>query len=103
MRTHDPHKLFEGDEGTLSVSVIVPLRLLQFPSINIILLICALLYDIYACPLCSKSFCDMSKVWEKFDMEIASTPMPEPYQNKLVSLIVCKVTWATESVSYIYK
>ena len=28
----------------------------------------------------------MSKVWEKFDMEIAATPMPEPYQNKMVTL-----------------
>jgi len=27
----------------------------------------------------------MSKVWEKLDMEIAATPMPEPYQNKMVS------------------
>ncbi|KAJ1420170.1 Zinc finger, RING-type [Sesbania bispinosa] len=39
----------------------------------------------YACPLCSKSVCDMSKVWEKFDLEIAATPMPEPYLNKMVS------------------
>ncbi|CAI0444519.1 unnamed protein product [Linum tenue] len=38
----------------------------------------------YACPLCSKSVCDMSKVWEKFDMEIAATPMPGPYQGKMV-------------------
>ncbi|XP_022131418.1 probable E3 ubiquitin-protein ligase RZFP34 isoform X2 [Momordica charantia] len=38
----------------------------------------------YACPLCSKSVCDMSKVWEKYDMEIAATPIPEPYQNKMV-------------------
>jgi len=29
----------------------------------------------------------MSKVWEKFDMEIAATPMPEPYQNKMVSVV----------------
>ena len=41
----------------------------------------------YACPLCSKSVCDMSKVWEKYDLEIAATPMPEPYQNKLVSIL----------------
>ncbi|KAK8515537.1 hypothetical protein V6N13_139487 [Hibiscus sabdariffa] len=41
----------------------------------------------YACPLCSKSVCDMSKVWEKFDEEIAATPMPEPYQNKMVSIL----------------
>ncbi|KAK8262273.1 hypothetical protein V6Z11_D13G245900 [Gossypium hirsutum] len=41
----------------------------------------------YACPLCSKSVCDMSKVWEKFDEEIAATPMPEQYQNKMVSIL----------------
>ncbi|KAJ6743610.1 CHY-TYPE/CTCHY-TYPE/RING-TYPE ZINC FINGER PROTEIN [Salix viminalis] len=41
----------------------------------------------YACPLCSKSVCDMSKVWEKFDMEIAATPMPEHYQNKMVRIL----------------
>ena len=40
----------------------------------------------YACPLCLKSVCDMSKVWEKFDLEIAATPMPEQYQNKMVSV-----------------
>ncbi|QCE16179.1 hypothetical protein DEO72_LG11g3192 [Vigna unguiculata] len=37
----------------------------------------------YACPLCSKSVCDMSMIWEKFDMEIAATPMPEAYRNKM--------------------
>ncbi|KAL3023507.1 hypothetical protein AAZX31_04G071200 [Glycine max] len=41
----------------------------------------------YACPLCLKSVCDMSKVWEKFDLEIAATPIPEPYQNKMVSIL----------------
>ncbi|KAL5547204.1 hypothetical protein UlMin_006891 [Ulmus minor] len=28
-----------------------------------------------------------TNLWEKFDMEIASTPMPEPYQNKLVWIL----------------
>ncbi|KAG9145037.1 hypothetical protein Leryth_026291 [Lithospermum erythrorhizon] len=37
----------------------------------------------YACPLCSKSVCDMSKVWERFDMEIAATPMPETFQKRV--------------------
>lgn len=48
----------------------------------------------YACPLCSKSVCDMSKVWEKFDMEIAATPMPEPYQDKKVWILCndCEIT-----------
>ncbi|THU58589.1 hypothetical protein C4D60_Mb03t15960 [Musa balbisiana] len=36
----------------------------------------------FACPLCSKSVCDMSEVWEILDMEIAATPMPESYHNK---------------------
>jgi len=47
----------------------------------------------YACPLCSKSVCDMSKVWEKFDMEIAATPMPECYENRRVSILCndCRV------------
>uniref|UniRef100_A0A7C9A5B4 RING-type domain-containing protein n=1 Tax=Opuntia streptacantha TaxID=393608 RepID=A0A7C9A5B4_OPUST len=53
----------------------------------------------YACPLCSKSVCDMSKVWEKFDMEIAATPMPEPYQNKMVS-ILCNDCGAKSNVQF---
>ncbi|CAK9182822.1 unnamed protein product [Ilex paraguariensis] len=39
----------------------------------------------YKCPVCSKSICDMSKLWEKLDQEVAATPMPERYQNKMVS------------------
>eukprot|EP01018_Ginkgo_biloba_P022023 Gb_08580 [translate_table: standard] len=38
----------------------------------------------FSCPVCSKSVCDMSKVWEKLDQEVAATPMPEYYQNKKV-------------------
>ncbi|KAG5566633.1 hypothetical protein RHGRI_002255 [Rhododendron griersonianum] len=41
----------------------------------------------YSCPVCSKSICDMSDVWEKLDREIASTPMPQLYQNKLVRIL----------------
>jgi RING finger/CHY zinc finger protein 1 len=53
----------------------------------------------YACPLCSKSVCDMSKVWEKFDMEIAATPMPEPYQNRMVQ-ILCNDCGTKSEVQY---
>lgn len=53
----------------------------------------------YACPLCSKSVCDMSKVWEKFDVEIAATPMPEPYQNKMV-WILCNDCGSTSEVQF---
>ncbi|EXB60470.1 RING finger and CHY zinc finger domain-containing protein 1 [Morus notabilis] len=53
----------------------------------------------YACPLCAKSVCDMSRVWEKYDMEIAATPMPEPYQNKLV-WILCNDCGKTSEVPF---
>ena len=26
----------------------------------------------YACPVCSKSFCDMSRVWEKLDEQVTT-------------------------------
>nr|GMD92258.1 E3 ubiquitin-protein ligase MIEL1 [Ipomoea batatas] len=48
----------------------------------------------YTCPICSKSVCDMSKVWEKFDAEIAATPMPESYRNEKVITI-----FLSESIS----
>lgn len=41
----------------------------------------------YACPVCSKSFCDMSRVWQRLDEEVASTPMPHIYQNKMVWIL----------------
>ncbi|KAJ0977865.1 hypothetical protein J5N97_013339 [Dioscorea zingiberensis] len=41
----------------------------------------------YACPICCKSVCDMSKVWEKLDIEIAATPMPESYHNLKVHIL----------------
>ncbi|KAJ8637736.1 hypothetical protein MRB53_012003 [Persea americana] len=53
----------------------------------------------YACPLCSKSVCDMSKVWEKLDMEIAATPMPESYQNKMV-WILCNDCGGTSQIKF---
>ncbi|XP_042496888.1 probable E3 ubiquitin-protein ligase RZFP34 isoform X2 [Macadamia integrifolia] len=53
----------------------------------------------YACPLCSKSVCDMSIVWEKLDMEIAATPMPESYNNKMV-WILCNDCGATSQVQF---
>ncbi|XP_047154313.1 probable E3 ubiquitin-protein ligase RZFP34 isoform X2 [Vigna umbellata] len=53
----------------------------------------------YACPLCSKSVCDMSMIWEKFDMEIAATPMPEAYRNKMI-WILCNDCTKTSHVQY---
>ncbi|KAI3855032.1 hypothetical protein MKX03_018426 [Papaver bracteatum] len=53
----------------------------------------------YACPLCSKSVCDMSKVWEKLDVEIAATPMPESYHNKMV-WVLCNDCGANSEVQY---
>jgi RING finger/CHY zinc finger protein 1 len=53
----------------------------------------------FACPLCSKSVCDMSKVWERFDVELAATPMPESYQHKMV-WILCNDCGSTSEVKF---
>ncbi|KAM1751262.1 hypothetical protein ACFX11_009403 [Malus domestica] len=41
----------------------------------------------YSCPVCSKSFRDMSRVWEKLDEEVAGTLMPLKYLNKMVWIL----------------
>lgn len=53
----------------------------------------------YACPVCSKSICDMSMVWERLDQEVAATPMPEIYQNRMV-WILCNDCGVTSEVSF---
>eukprot|EP00249_Psilotum_nudum_P008965 c21623_g1_i2 orf=993-1571(+) len=53
----------------------------------------------FSCSVCSKSICDMSKVWEKLDQEVASTPMPEAYQNKMV-WILCNDCGTTSEVRF---
>eukprot|EP00257_Ricinus_communis_P018775 XP_015577580.1 E3 ubiquitin-protein ligase RZFP34 [Ricinus communis] len=53
----------------------------------------------YSCPVCSKSICDMSKLWRKLDQEIAATPMPEIYQNKMV-WILCNDCGANSHVQF---
>lgn len=41
----------------------------------------------YACPVCSKSFCNMSRVWKRLDEEVASTPMPQMYESQMVWIL----------------
>ncbi|GAB4842936.1 E3 ubiquitin-protein ligase RZFP34 [Ancistrocladus abbreviatus] len=41
----------------------------------------------YTCPLCSKSICNMSDVWQMLDQEIALMPVPEIYRNKMVWIL----------------
>ncbi|XP_019465016.1 PREDICTED: E3 ubiquitin-protein ligase MIEL1-like isoform X2 [Lupinus angustifolius] len=41
----------------------------------------------YSCPVCSKSMCDMTNLWKKFDEVIASTPMPKMYKDKMVWIL----------------
>ncbi|XP_019179279.1 PREDICTED: E3 ubiquitin-protein ligase MIEL1-like isoform X2 [Ipomoea nil] len=53
----------------------------------------------YTCPICSKSVCDMSKVWEKFDAEIAAAPMPESYRNEKV-WILCNDCGTSSEVQF---
>ncbi|CAA2990967.1 E3 ubiquitin- ligase MIEL1 [Olea europaea subsp. europaea] len=53
----------------------------------------------YSCPVCSKSYCDMTLIWEKLDQEVASIPMPEMYQNKMV-WILCNDCGETSEVNF---
>ncbi|GAB2215184.1 hypothetical protein Droror1_Dr00019563 [Drosera rotundifolia] len=53
----------------------------------------------YTCPICSKSICDMSDVWEKLDKEVASVPMPDIYRNKMV-WILCNDCGANSEVHF---
>ncbi|KAK9985626.1 hypothetical protein SO802_030577 [Lithocarpus litseifolius] len=53
----------------------------------------------YSCPICSKFYCDMSRVWEKLDEEVAATPMPQTYQNKMV-WILCNDCGKTSEVNF---
>jgi RING finger/CHY zinc finger protein 1 len=39
------------------------------------------------CPVCSKSVCDRSSLWEHVDREVAATPMPEEYRDKVVPIL----------------
>ncbi|KAL1552446.1 RING-type E3 ubiquitin transferase [Salvia divinorum] len=56
-------------------------------------------YHRYACPICSKSVRNMSKVWEKYDLEIAATPMPPYYEDKMV-WILCNDCGSNSEVKY---
>ncbi|KAF3793498.1 E3 ubiquitin-protein ligase [Nymphaea thermarum] len=53
----------------------------------------------FACPVCSKSIRDMSTLWERLDQEVAATPMPEMYQNKMV-WILCNDCGTTSEVHF---
>ncbi|KAL3680301.1 hypothetical protein R1sor_023257 [Riccia sorocarpa] len=53
----------------------------------------------YSCPMCLKSVCDMSKMWERLDQEVAATPMPEAYLNKMV-WILCNDCGITSQVMF---
>ncbi|KAM2301688.1 hypothetical protein FF1_032414 [Malus domestica] len=55
----------------------------------------------YSCPVCSKSFRNMSRVWGKLDEEVAGTPMPQKYQKKMLSVwILCNDCGETSQVNF---
>ncbi|KAJ1285147.1 hypothetical protein BS78_03G257900 [Paspalum vaginatum] len=51
----------------------------------------------FACPLCSKSVCDMSKAWERLDMELAT--LSDSYDDKMVR-ILCNDCGAISDVQF---
>ncbi|ERN16907.1 hypothetical protein AMTRI_Chr02g264560 [Amborella trichopoda] len=55
----------------------------------------------YSCPICFKSVCDMTKVWQKIDDEIAATIMPEDYRYKKVWILCNDCSETTEVMFHI--
>ncbi|XP_019450437.1 PREDICTED: E3 ubiquitin-protein ligase MIEL1-like [Lupinus angustifolius] len=53
----------------------------------------------YACPVCSKSMCDMTNLCKKLDDVVASTPVPEMYKDKMV-WILCNDRGANSHVQF---
>lgn len=53
----------------------------------------------FSCPICSKSVCNMSWAWQQLNLELALTPMPEAYQNKMV-WILCNDCGASSEVLF---
>lgn len=51
----------------------------------------------FACPLCSKSVCDMSKAWERLDMELAI--LSDSCDHKMVR-ILCNDCGAISDVQF---
>nr|CAB3474089.1 unnamed protein product [Digitaria exilis] len=51
----------------------------------------------FACPLCSKSVCDMSKAWERLDMELAN--LSDSCDDKMVR-ILCNDCGAISEVQF---
>lgn len=53
----------------------------------------------YSCPVCLKSICDMTNLWKKLEQEIATTPVPAMFQNKMV-WILCNDCGANSHVNF---
>uniref|UniRef100_A0A453FI40 RING-type domain-containing protein n=1 Tax=Aegilops tauschii subsp. strangulata TaxID=200361 RepID=A0A453FI40_AEGTS len=51
----------------------------------------------FACPLCSKSVCDMSKAWERLDAELAT--LSNSFDDKMVR-ILCNDCGAVSEVQF---
>ncbi|XP_078427639.1 E3 ubiquitin-protein ligase RZFP34-like isoform X2 [Wolffia australiana] len=53
----------------------------------------------FVCPICSRSLCDMSGVWQMLDQEVADTPMPLMYQNRMI-WILCNDCGANTEIRF---
>ncbi|CAM8964486.1 unnamed protein product [Rhodiola kirilowii] len=53
----------------------------------------------YSCPVCSKSIFDMTELWKKLDQEIAKTPMPDMFKDKMV-WVLCNDCSANSNVHF---
>ncbi|ONL93602.1 CHY-type/CTCHY-type/RING-type Zinc finger protein [Zea mays] len=53
----------------------------------------------FSCPVCLRSACNMSDIWQKLDQQVAASPMPAIYQKKMV-WILCNDCGVTSNVQF---
>ncbi|CAD6202024.1 unnamed protein product [Miscanthus lutarioriparius] len=53
----------------------------------------------FSCPVCLRSACNMSDIWQKLDQEVAASLMPAIYQKKMI-WILCNDCGMTANVQF---
>jgi RING finger/CHY zinc finger protein 1 len=55
----------------------------------------------FGCPICSVAMIDMSREWDIMRQEVADTPMPEEYRNKMVKILCNDCCESSENLFHV--
>jgi hypothetical protein len=89
MWSYNSWELLERNGGTLPVSLIWPSVYNSLSRLVLWQLTCLKMSFRFACPLCSKSVCDMSKAWERLDVELAR--LSDSWDDRMVLFLLLLV------------